>query len=112
MQEAVEQGAPRDFMAYVSADFIGNQGEVDRNGLANVLRIGVRQQGAANCVAGSDRRHAAGRSRDGARDGEPASGRSNGAIGPERASVFSITSSWRREGSAWRCYNAKWEQEL
>ena len=41
MQEAVEQGAPRDFMAYVSADFIGNQGEVDRNGLANVLRVEV-----------------------------------------------------------------------
>jgi Domain of unknown function (DUF4440) len=111
MQKAVEQGAPRDFMAYVSADFIGNQGTVDRNDLANVLRVEVLRNerqtvflGPTDVVLQDDRATA--------RVTATLSGRSSGATMPERASVFSIVSSWRKEGATWRCYNAKWEQEL
>jgi hypothetical protein len=111
MQKAVEQGAPRDFMAYVSTDFIGNQGAVDRDGFANVLRFEVLRNerqtvllGPIDVVLQGDRATA--------HLTVTLSGRSSGTIMPERASVFSIASSWRKEGSTWRCYNAKWEQEL
>lgn len=111
MQNAVEQGAPRDFMAYVSTDFIGNQGTVDRDGLANVLRVEVLRNerqtvllGPIDIVLQGDRATT--------RVTATLSGRSSGAVMPERASVFSIASSWRKEGSTWRCYNAKWKQEL
>ncbi len=98
-------------MAYVSADFIGNQGEVDRNGLANVLRVEVLRNERQTVLLGPIDVTLQG-DRATAHVTATLSGRSNGAIVPERASVISITSSWRREGSAWRCYNAKWEQEL
>ena len=41
MQKAVEAGQPRDFMSYISKDFTGNDGSVDREGLMNVLRVEV-----------------------------------------------------------------------
>ncbi len=111
MQKAVEQGAPRDFMAYVSTDFIGNEGTVDRAGLANVLRAEVLRNekqtvllGPIDIVLQGDRATA--------RMTATLTGRGSNAVMPARASIFFIASSWRKEGSTWRCYNAKWEQEL
>ena len=36
----------------------------------------------------------------------------SGGLLPERGSIHSITSGWKREGSEWKCFNAKWEQKL
>src|SRR5437660_1421791 len=41
MQQAAESGKPRDFIAYVSKDFTGNDGTVDRDALMNILRVEV-----------------------------------------------------------------------
>ena len=41
MQQAAQAHQPRDFMSHVSADFAGEDGTVDRDGLANILRAQV-----------------------------------------------------------------------
>ena len=110
MQQAVESGQPRDFIGYVSNDFTGNDGTVDRAGLQNILRVEVLRNEHAGVTLGpididvqSDRATV--------RVTATLTGGSGGLL-PERASVYAITSGWRREGNDWRCYNAAWEQKL
>ena len=110
MQQAVESREPRDFMAYVSSDFTGNDGAVDRQGLMNILRVEVLRNDKPGVALGPI---------DVDLQGDRATVRvtatltgSSGGLLPERASVYVITSGWRREGREWRCYNASWEQKL
>jgi len=102
MQKAVEEGAPRDFMGHVSDDFTGNLGMVDRNGLNNLLRVQVLRNEHQNVLIGPVDVEMQG-DRATAKLTATLTGRSDGSIVPERASIFSITSSWRKEGSDWRC---------
>jgi len=110
MQQAVESGKPRDFMAYVARDFTGEEGTVDHDGLANILRVEVLRNERAGVTLGPI---------DIEMQGDRAvvhvtatlTGSAGGLL-PDRASVYAITSGWRREGSDWRCYNASWEQKL
>ncbi len=110
MQQAVETGRPRDFMDYVSSDFSGSDGTVDREGLMNILRVEVLRNERAGVTLGPI---------DVELHGERATVRvtatltgGSGGLLPERASVYAITSGWRREGRDWRCYIASWEQKL
>jgi hypothetical protein len=111
MQKAVEDGAPRDFMRHVSTDFTGNQGTVDHAGLANVLRVEVLRSADQDVLLGPIEVELQG-DRATANVTATLAGRGTGSVVPERASVFSIKSSWRKEGADWRCYNAVWEQKL
>jgi hypothetical protein len=36
----------------------------------------------------------------------------SGGLLPERGAVYAITSGWRKEGSEWRCINARWERQM
>lgn len=110
MQRSVEAGQPHDFMSYVTKDFTGNAGALDRDGLMNILRVEVLRNEKAGVALGpidvdlqGDRAtvHVTATLTGGA-----------GGLLPDRASVYAITSGWRREGSDWRCYNAAWEQRL
>jgi ketosteroid isomerase-like protein len=110
MQQAIESGKPRDFIAYVAKDFTGNDGTVDRDGLMNILRVEVLRNEHAGVTLGpidvqmqGDRAvvHVTATLTGGA-----------GGLLPERAAIYAITSGWRREGSDWTCYNASWEQSL
>lgn len=111
MQNAVEEGAPRGFMAHVSTDFTGNDGTVDHDGLANALRIEVLRNERQSVLLGPIDLELHG-DRATANMTATLSGRSTSSVMPERESIFSITSSWRREGSEWRCYDANWERKL
>jgi len=111
MQKAVEAGSPRDFMQSISADFTGNDGTVDHDGLANILRLQVLRNAHQGVLLGPIEVKLDG-DRATADFTATLTGRNADAILPERASIFSITSSWRRQGSEWRCYNAKWEQKV
>jgi ketosteroid isomerase-like protein len=110
MQKAIEAGKPRDFMSYIAKDFTGNDGTVDRDGLANILRVEVLRNEKAGATLGPI---------DVDLQGDRAivhvtatlTGGSGGLL-PEHGSIYAITSGWRREGSEWRCYNATWEQKL
>jgi ketosteroid isomerase-like protein len=110
MQQAIEARAPREFIGYVTKDFTGNEGQVDRDGLMNILRIEVLRNEHAGVTLGpidvdvqGDRAtvHVTATLTGG-----------SGRLLPEHASVYAITSGWRREGRDWRCYNASWEQKL
>lgn len=110
MQQAAEQGNPRDFMAHVSDDFVGNDADFDRNALANLLRAQVFHNELVGVTLGpievelQDARatvHVTATFTGG-----------SGGLLPERGSIYSITSGWKRNGRDWVCYSARWEQEL
>jgi len=110
MQTAMEQGQPRDFMAHIAQDFVGNDGSVDREGLHNILRGVALQNQKLGVTLGPIGVEVSG-DRATADLTATFTGSSGGAI-PERAAIYSIHSAWRKEGSDWRCYNGKWEQKL
>lgn len=110
MQQAVEARNPRDFMAYVAADFIGEDGQLDRNGLHNLLRAQVLRNDNIGATLGPIDVELQG-ARATVHVTATLTGGSGGLL-PERGSIYAITSGWRKEGGEWRCYNAAWEQKL
>ncbi len=109
MRRAVEAHQPRDFMAWVSADFAGQDGTVDREGLAKTLRIEVLRNDKVGVALGpidvdlqGDRAtvHVVVTLTGGA-----------GGLPPERGAVYAITSGWKLDGRDWRCYNARWSND-
>ena len=110
MQKAVEAHDPRGFMSYVSADFTGNDGQVDRDGLHNLLRAEVLRNESVGVTLGPIDVDLQG-DRATAHVVATLTGGSGGLL-PERGSIYSIASGWKREGGEWKCFNAKWEQTL
>lgn len=110
MQAALEARDPRSFISHVSADFTGNDGQVDRNGLHNLLRAQVLRNDAIGVTLGPIDVELQG-DRATVRVTATFTGGSGGLL-PERGSIYSITSGWKREGGEWRCYNAAWQQKL
>ena len=110
MQQAVEAHQPRDFMAYVSTDFTGQEGSVDREELANILRVEVLRNDKVGVALGP-----LGVELQGDRATLHVVATLTGGTGgllPEHGAIYSITSGWKRDGNDWRCYNASWEQKL
>jgi ketosteroid isomerase-like protein len=110
MQQAMEARDPRAFMSHITEDFVGNDAEFDRNSLANLLRIEVLRNDSIGATLGpidiemqGDRAKAQVLATFTGGSGDPL---------PERGSIYAITSSWKRQGSEWRCYSATWKQEL
>jgi ketosteroid isomerase-like protein len=110
MQAAVEARDPRAFMRYVSDDFTGNDGQADRDGLHNLLRAQVLRNESVGVTLGPIDVDLQG-DRATVHVTATLTGGSGGLL-PERGSIYSITSGWKREGSEWKCFNAKWEQKL
>jgi hypothetical protein len=110
MQQAVQAHQPRDFMAWISADFAGQDGTVDRRELANILRVEVLSNDKVGVTLGPI---------DVDLQGDRATvhvvatltGGSGGLL-PEHGAIYAITSGWKRDGRDWHCYNASWEQKL
>jgi ketosteroid isomerase-like protein len=110
MQAAVEARDPRAFMDHVSTDFTGNEGQVDRTSLHNLLRVQVFRNESIGVTLGPI---------DVTLQGDRAtvhlvatlSGGSGNWL-PERGAVLEITSGWRKQDGEWRCYNATWERKL
>lgn len=110
MQMAVEARDTRAFMHDVSADFTGNDGQVDHDGLQNLLRVEVLRNDSVGVMLGP---------MDVDLQGDRATVRvtvtltgSSGGLLLEHGSIYSITTGWKREGGGWRCINAKWEQKF
>ena len=110
MQAAVEAREPRDFLRHVSADFTGNAGQVDREGLHNLLRAVVLRNERIGVVLGPPDIELSG-DRARLRLRVTLTGSAGGLI-PERGAVYAIDSGWKQEGDAWRCISASWEQVL
>lgn len=110
MQHALESHDLHGFTAYVSSDFTGNEGTVDRDGLTNLLRLEVLRNDSIGVTLGpidvelqGDRAVV---NVTATLTGGP------GSLIPEHAAVYAIRSGWKRDGSDWRCFNATWEQKL
>lgn len=110
MQAAVEAREPRDFLRHVSADFTGNAGQVDREGLHNLLRAVVLRNERIGVVLGPPDIELTG-DRARLRLSVTLSGSAGGLI-PERGAVYAIDSGWKQDGGEWRCISATWEQKL
>jgi len=110
MQQAMEARDPRAFMSRITEDFVGNEGEFDRNALGNLLRIEVLRDDRIGVTLGPIEIDMQG-DRAKARVLATLTGGGGGLL-PEHGSVYTITSSWKRQGSEWRCYNATWKQDL
>ena len=110
MQQAMEARDPRAFMSHITEDFVGNEAEVDRNALANLLRIEVLRNDRIGVTLGPIEIDMQGY-RAKAQVLATFTGGSGGLL-PEHGSVYAITSSWKHQGSEWRCYNARWKQQL
>jgi ketosteroid isomerase-like protein len=110
MQHAAETHDPHAFMNYVSADFTGNDGTVDRDGLANLLRAEVLRNDQVGVILGPVDVELQG-DRATAHVTVTLTGGSGGLL-PEHGALYAITSGWKKDGTRWRCYNASWEQKL
>lgn len=110
MQQALENGSPRDFMSHVDGDFTGQDGRYDRNGLHNLLRIEVLRNDKIAVTLGPI---------DVDMQGDRATvhvvatltGGPGGWL-PERGALYTFTSGWRKRGSDWYCYNATWHRKF
>jgi len=106
----METRDPRAFMTHVSDDFIGNDAEFDRAALGNLLRVEALRNDRIGATLGPIDIEMQG---DRARAQVLATFTGgSGNLLPERGSIYSITSSWKRQGSDWRCYSATWKQQL
>jgi hypothetical protein len=110
MQQAAEQRNPRGFMAYVSDDFVGNDADFDRNALANLLRVQVFHNDQVGVTLGPIEIEL----QDGRATAHVMATLTGGSGGllPESGAIYSITSSWKRNGRDWICYSARWQQKL
>ena len=105
MQEAVEQGRPKDFMAGVATDFIGNDG-LDRDGLQQLLRaqlllnakVGIRSGPLAVTL----------RQDTATVEFSVLLTGGDGRLLPERGQLQQVHSSWRERDGRWQLYRASW----
>jgi hypothetical protein len=106
MQKAAEARRPADVLEHVAADFTGNNGDMDRDSLSQLLRLQLLSRQGVSVVSGpveiviDDDRATA-------KFDVTLSDRSGRWI-PGGSETYRIVSGWRREGSDWLCYNATW----
>jgi hypothetical protein len=106
MAEAAEARRTGDVLAFVSDDFTGEDGALDRAGLERLLRARLLAGRAVGVRVGRV---------DVALAGERATARfeltltdGSGRWLAEGRAVLDVTTGWRREGRTWRCHYAKW----
>ena len=97
-------------LARIIDDFTGNDGEVDRPQLVNLLR--VQLSGRRGIVVGLG-------TIDIELSGSRATARfdakltdSSGRWFPNRGEMLRLVTGWRREHGIWRCYNARWSSDV
>ena len=106
MAGAAKAQSSGDVLARISDDFTGNDGEVDRSQLANLLRVQLLGRRAIGVSVGTINVDVSA-DRATARFDATVTDTSGRWIADRRAVLHFVTG-WRREGGTWRCYNAKW----
>lgn len=104
-------------LAEVSDDFTGNDGEFDQRGLHRLLALRALRQDQTGVLVGpitfdhkSLPRSRSGGDRIIAKFNLVLTGGKLGDLLPDKASIYRMTTAWRREGSTWRCYSATWSR--
>ena len=101
----------RGVLAVVSEDFSGNDGEMDRHGLRQLLAVRALRQDKTSLLIGPVSFEHRG-DRIIARFNLVLTGGQSGDLLPDRSAIYAMITAWRREGSHWRCYNAYWESKV
>lgn len=98
-------------LAVVSDDFSGNEGELDRHGLRQLLAVRALRQDRTGVLIGPVSFEHKG-DRIVARFNLVLAGGKPGDLLPDRSAIYAMTTAWRLEGGDWRCYSARWESKV
>lgn len=104
---AARANDPHAVLKVVSDDFTGNDGELDHQGLRQLLAVRALRHDQTGVLIGPV---------SFARKGDRIvatfnlvlTGGKPGDLLPEHSAIYAMTTAWRREGGAWVCYNASW----
>jgi hypothetical protein len=109
MQEAAEARSASGVLDHIGNDFTGQRGEVDRAGLARILKIEFLRNDGFDVSIGAIAIEI---------DGDRATATFDMTVGdasrrwlPSGRETFAVVSGWRRDGSDWVCYNANWSEK-
>jgi len=109
MQAAAEARDASGVLDHVGNDFTGQKGDVDRDGLARILKIEFLRKEGFDVSIGPVAIDL---------DGDRATATFDMNVGdasrrwlPSGRATFAVVSGWRREGSEWVCYNATWTEK-
>lgn len=91
----------------VGDDFIGNDGDLDRDGLRRLLALRALRQDKTGVLIGPVSFERKG-DRIVARFNLVLTGGKPGDLLPDRSAIYAMTTAWRRQGGHWRCYAATW----
>jgi hypothetical protein len=90
-------------------DFDGNDGEMSRKDIGNLLRVASLRGETLHAVLGpvdvqlrGDRYVA----------NFTVTLTSGGKLFPSQLGVYDVETAWKRDGHDWRCYQASWKQQL
>mgnify|MGYP001028116176 CR=1 FL=1 len=96
-----------DVLDVVGDDFIGNDGDLDRDGLRRLLALRALRQDKTGVLTGPVSFERKG-DRIIAKFNLVLTGGKPGDLLPDQSAIYAMTTAWRREGSHWRCYAATW----
>ena len=106
MQKAAEARHADGVLAYISDDFTGQAGDVNRETLARMLKLEFLRKDGISVSLGTVSVEI---------DGDRAVAKFEMTLGdrsqrwlPSGSETHAVVSGWRREGSDWLCYNASW----
>ena len=105
MEEAVEGRRPSDFIEYVTDDFSGESGQLDRDNLRRYLASQMMGPDSISVILGPADIKLHGADRATVKVTALVTG---GRFIPERGERLDIESGWRVEDGDWRCYAATW----
>ena len=108
-EHAAEQADAGGVVEPLSEDFDGNGGQLERNDIANLIRLARLRGEHVGVTLGPitvERR------------GErlvadfTATLTQGSRLLPDAAGVYEVETAWRKEGGEWRCYSATWKRQL
>jgi hypothetical protein len=109
MQTGAQARDASGVLDHVGNDFTGQKGEVDRAGLARILKLEFLRKEGFDVSIGSIAIEVS---------GDRATASFDMTVGdasrrwlPSGRGTFAVVSGWRREGSDWVCYNATWTEK-
>ena len=106
MRTAAESRSASGVLDGIANDFTGNDGSVDRDGLARLLKLEFLRNQSIGVRLGPI---------DVKLDGDRATATFDMTVSdtsrrwlPSGRETFAVTTGWRRDGSRWVCINARW----
>lgn len=107
--EAAEHGHAGDLGDVLDEGFVGNDGELDRQRLLNMLRFAHLRGGDPGVLLGPIDIETRGE-RLLAHFTVTLSG--GGRVLPDHLGVYTVDSAWKQIDGDWRCYSASWKRKL